>query len=409
MNSQIQYHYSTDALAHVSGFTTSAASCDIRNKGNDRLDLCLIHSPTPCTAAGVFTTNNVVAAPVTSCQEVLSEGVPIHGIICNSGNANACTGEQGDADAEKMLREAEKQTQSPVKSYLVCSTGRIGEVLPMDRMVPKIKECAQRLSSEPQNASDTAESILTSDTRPKTVHAEFTLNGEAVTLAGIAKGAGMIEPNMATMLAFVITDAEVDTPLLHKLLTSATNQSFNRLTVDGDMSTNDTVLLLANGQSGQKVHEAHPESIQLFQEALNHICYDLAHKIVSDGERITKVVKIHTTGAPSDVSAEKVCRAIGNSLLVKTSWYGNDPNWGRLMDAAGYARVGLRMETIDLFYNETPVLLQGKPQTQNRDAWKSIVSGDSFSIHLNLNLGSGHSWILSTDLTEGYVDFNKSE
>ena len=409
MNSQIQYHYSTDALAHVSGFTTSAAACDIRNKGNDRLDLCLIHSATPCTAAGVFTTNDVVAAPVTYCQDVLAEGTPIHGIICNSGNANACTGEQGDRDAEKMLIEAERQTQSPEKSYLVCSTGRIGEVLPMDRMVPKIQECAQNLSTEPQNATDAAESILTSDTRPKTVRAEFTLDGEKVTIAGIAKGAGMIEPNMATMLAFVITDADVETSLLHKLITDATNQSFNRLTVDGDMSTNDAVLLLANGQSGKQISPDIPEGLQLFQEALNQICYDLAHKIVSDGERITKVVKIHTTGAPSDLAAEKVCRAVGNSLLVKTSWYGNDPNWGRLMDAAGYARVGLQMEKIDLHYDETPVLLQGKPQTQNRADWKSIVSGDSFSIHLDLNLGAGKSWILSTDLTEGYVDFNKSE
>ena len=409
MNSQIQYNYSTDALAHVSGFTTSAVSCDIRNKGNGRLDLCLIHSSAPCTAAGVFTTNDVVAAPVTFCQEVLAAGTLIHGIVCNSGNANACTGEQGDVDALKMLREAEAQTQSPEKSYLVCSTGRIGEALPLDRMIPKIQECSQHLSSDSQNATDTAESILTSDTRPKTVRAEFRMNGEKVTIAGIAKGAGMIEPNMATMLAFVITDANVETSLLQKLLTDATNQSFNRLTVDGDMSTNDTVLLLANGKSGQKITKDHTEALQIFQEALNQICYDLAHKIVCDGERISKVVKIHTTGAPSDLSAEKVCRAIGNSLLVKTSWYGNDPNWGRLMDAAGYARIGLRMEKVDLFYNETSVLLQGKPQTQNRADWKSIVSGESFSIHLNLNLGVGQSWILSTDLTEGYVDFNKSE
>ena len=409
MNSQIQFTNPTDTLAKVPGFQSAAAACDIRNKGNDRRDLCLIHSSTPCNAAGVFTTNDIVAAPVVFCRDILAAGGPIHGIICNSGNANACTGEQGDQDAATMIQEAVKHTDSPENSYLVCSTGRIGEHLPMEKMVPKIQECGENLSTDSQNAIESAESILTSDTRPKTVLAQFEVNCETVTLGAIAKGAGMIEPNMATMLAFVVTDAKIETPLLQKLLKNSNEESFNRITVDGDMSTNDTVLVLANGVSGQTISEDTPEALENFQDALTQVCCDLAHKIVCDGERITKVIRIETSGAPTDEAAEKVCRAIANSLLVKTSWYGSDPNWGRIIDAAGYARAGIVMEKIDLSYNDTPALLQGTPQTQNRQIWKDIVSGESFTIRLNLNLGSGSSWVLSTDLTEGYVDFNKSE
>ena len=409
MNSQIQFTNPTDALSKVPGFQTAAAACDIRNKGNDRRDLCLIHSTVPCSAAGVFTINDIVAAPVTFCREILAENGPVHGIICNSGNANACTGEQGNLDTRTMIDEAVKHTNSPANSYLVCSTGRIGEHLPMEKMVPKIQECSQNLSESSINAIESAESILTSDTKPKTALAQFEVDGQTVSIGAIAKGAGMIEPNMATMLAFVVTDAKIEKSLLQKLLNQSNSESFNRITVDGDMSTNDTVLVLANGVSGCEISEATAEALQTFQDALTQVCFDLAHKIVCDGERITKVVKIETTGAPSDAAAEKVCRAIANSLLVKTSWYGSDPNWGRVIDAAGYARVGIVMEKIDLYYNDTPSLLQGTPQTQHRQTWKDIVSGESFTIRVNLNLGSGSSWTLSTDLTEGYVDFNKSE
>ena len=409
MPTQIQFSNPTDALAKVPGFTTAAVACDIRNKGKDRLDLCMIHSASACNAAGVFTLNDIVAAPVTLCRNILASGGPIHGIICNSGNANACTGKQGEVDAATMMDEAVKHTGAPEKSYFVCSTGRIGETLPMGKMLPKIEECAGLLAATSSNATQSAEAILTSDTRPKTVLAQFTLNGETVSIGAIAKGAGMIEPNMATMLAFIVTDANIETSLLKDLLSAANSQSFNRITVDGDMSTNDTVLLLANGVSGQTLSKDTPEALQDFQDALTQVCFDLAHKIVADGERITKVIRVETTGAPSDEAAEKVCRSIANSLLVKTSWFGNDPNWGRLVDAAGYARAGIVMDKIDLYYDDTPALLRGTPQTQNRQTWKSIVSGKSFTIRINLNLGNGSSWTLSTDLTEGYVDFNKSE
>ena len=409
MDRNIDYSQPSGALSYVPGFQTAGVSCDVRNKGDGRLDLCLLHSQDPCTAAGVFTKNDIVAAPVVQCREVLASGMPVHGILCNSGNANACTGGQGDQDTQTMAGEASQQTHSPSGSYFVCSTGRIGELLPMSRIVPKIGECAKALAATADNASASAQAILTSDTRPKESLAQWQEDGKEVTIGAIAKGAGMIEPDMATMLAFVCTDADIDSQLLQEILAKATDQSFNRITVDGDMSTNDTVLLLANGKSGVKVSKDTPEALENFQAALNHICYDLAHKIVSDGERITKVVRVEVSGAPSDEAAEKVCRAIGNSLLVKTSWYGNDPNWGRLIDAAGYAKAGLQMDKIDLHYNNAPALLQGVPQTQHRQEWKAAVSQDSFIIRINLNLGEGSGWILSADLTEGYVDFNKSE
>ncbi len=409
MATEIQYSQPSGAVSHVAGFQSAAVSCDIRNKGNDRLDLCILHSPAPCNAAGVFTKNDIVAAPVVQCREVLSSGKPVHGVVCNSGNANACTGGQGDEDARTMAREAHTQTSSPEGSFLVCSTGRIGEFLPMGKITPKIAECAGRLSPTPENAEASARAILTSDTKPKEVLAQWQEDGKTVSIGAIAKGAGMIEPNMATMLAFVFTDAEIEAGLLKELLTNATNQSFNRITVDGDMSTNDTVLLLANGASGVKIGKDTAKALQTFQDALNRICYDLAHKIVSDGERITKVVRIEVSGALSSDAAEKVCRAIGNSLLVKSSWYGNDPNWGRLVDAAGYARAGIQMGKIDLHYDEVPALLQGVPQSGNKPEWKTVVSKKDFTIHINLNLGEGTGWILSTDLSEGYVNFNKSE
>ncbi len=260
-----------------------------------------------------------------------------------------------------------------------------------------------------QHGTDAAWAILTSDTRPKTITARFDWNGQTVTLAGIAKGAGMIEPNMATMLAFIATDAKVDTALLRQCLTHANQASFNRITVDGDMSTNDTVLLLANGASGVEVTENEPALLDLFQTALNRIALQLAKKIVGDGEKVTKFVTVRIQGAKTVEAAEKIARAIGNSLLVKSSWYGNDPNWGRLMDAAGYARTGLVEEKVDLYYNDCPVLLQGAPQDGRLNEWKAIVRERQFSITLNLNLGTATYELLAADLSEAYVQFNKSE
>lgn len=409
MNAAIQVNDPSPGLSDAQGFQSAGVACDIRQNGKERLDLALIHSQQPCTAAGVFTTNDVKAAPVVLDQQVLAGGSKIHGIVANSGNANACTGAQGMADAKEMIALAEQATSAPANSFFVCSTGRIGRVLPMKNVRQGIEAAGKALDNSAAQSLNAANAILTSDTKPKSVTASFAWQSKTITVAGIGKGAGMIEPNMATMLAFLATDAEVAQPLLQKVLVAANQQSFNVITVDGDMSTNDTVLLLANGATGVEVTEEEAELLALFQDAVSIVCRRLAEKIVGDGERVTKFVRLNIKGAPSTAAAEKVARAIGNSLLVKTSWFGSDPNWGRLMDAAGYARIGLVEEKVDLHYDDVPALLQGAPQDQNLTEWKAIVARKEFSITLNLNLGDAHYELLSTDLSTGYVDFNKSE
>jgi len=395
-------------LTDVKGFAVAAIACDIREKGTDRLDLALICSKTPCTAAGVFTLNDVKAAPVRVCTEILDAGMPVHGIVANSGNANACTGAQGLCDAKAMAEGAAKATKLPHNSFLVCSTGRIGRAMPMPRILTGIEQAATALLSTPAEGQRAAEAILTSDTRPKTCTARFEWEGRTVTVAAMAKGAGMIQPNMATMLAFLCTDAAAPAALLRDLLSAANKHTFNAITVDGDMSTNDTVLLLANGASGVDMTQA-PAARALFAQAIGKVCQCLAEKIVGDGEKITKVVTIDVNGAKDQAAAEKIARAIGNSLLVKSSWYGEDPNWGRLVDAAGYARTGLDEEKLDLAYDESPVLLKGVAQDKNLPRWKEIVKQPRFGIHLNLHQGSGTYRLLASDLTEGYVNYNKSE
>ncbi|MCC5833662.1 MAG: bifunctional glutamate N-acetyltransferase/amino-acid acetyltransferase ArgJ [Opitutales bacterium] len=397
------------------GFEAAAASCDIRNKQNDRLDLALFVSSAPCTAAGVFTLNAVKAAPVRQCQAALASGKAIHAIVANSGNANACTGARGEQDAASMQAATAKALNVDLSSVLVCSTGRIGEFLPMAKIEQGIPTAATELDGKDSSGHAAADAILTSDTRRKVAALEVSVGSGSYRISAVAKGAGMIQPNMATMLAFVSTDAGLDTELLQSCLRKAVDQSFNAITVDGDMSTNDTVLLLANGASGVRIDAADSAAVAAFQEALNAICYDLAEKIVGDGEKITKVVELRILGAADDGDAEKVARAIGNSLLVKSSWYGEDPNWGRLLDAAGYAGARLEESKLKLHYRAAageeavPVFVDGLGLAERKPDWKAIVRRKRFIIEMDLGIGQGAFRLLASDLTEGYVHFNKSE
>jgi glutamate N-acetyltransferase/amino-acid N-acetyltransferase len=407
----LEFNQDSPGLSDVPGFRVGAAGCDIRNKATDRLDLTLIVADRPCAAAGVFTTNDIKAAPVRFCQQVLAVSAgQIRGLVGNSGNANACTAAQGDADASAMAKLAAIAVGAPADAFLVCSTGRIGELLPMAKVSEGIKASAARLSREAAEGVRSAHAILTSDTRPKSVTARFVWEGKTITIAGIAKGAGMIEPNMATMLAFVCTDAAASPAELKTALKAASDQSFNCVSVDGDMSTNDTVLLLASGVSGVSVGASAPAALQaLFQDALDKVCFALAEKIVGDGEKITKVVAVEIEGARTRADAEKVARAIGNSLLVKSSWFGEDPNWGRLADAAGYARTGLDEAKLDIYYDDVPAVLGGKPLPENKPQWKQVVKSARFAVRLKLNLGEAKFRLLAADLTDGYVNYNKSE
>ncbi len=397
-------------ITFVQGFQTGAAACDIRNKDDfNRLDTAVIVSDTLATGAGVFTTNDVKAAPVLVDISNLERSTKIKAIVANSGNANACTGERGMADARETCKFLAEKLSVEENQILVCSTGRIGEFMPMEKLFSGIDCALDSMSYGEESARNASNAILTSDTRSKTVAVEVEFGGKKVKIAGMAKGAGMIEPNMATMLAFIVSDAKISQSLLKECLKFAANKSFNRITVDGDMSTNDTVLCLCNGVSGVEILEDDADSILAFRQGILEASRVLARKIVGDGEKITKVVEVNVLGAKTQEQAEKICRAIGNSLLVKSSWFGEDPNWGRITDSAGYARTGLVLEKIDLDYDGIPVLKSGQPIAENKPLWKKAVSKKTFTINLNLNLGSVSESILASDLTDGYVNFNKGE
>lgn len=403
----------SSGLVDTPGFLAAGVHCDIRNKADGRLDLALVRSEAPCAVAGVFTRNKMAAAPVRLGREQLALGIPVRGLVANSGNANACTGPEGLEDALKMRQLAAAQIGCKPEEIFVCSTGRIGERLPMERIGAGLGRAGTALGSSPEDGLRAADAILTSDTCRKVVTVELSTANGPVRISGMAKGAGMIEPNMATMLAFICTDAKIASRDLQGALASAVDVSFNAVTVDGDESTNDTVLLFANGLSRIALSPG-GDDWDHFEGALRHLCHALAMKIVGDGEKITKVVEVCIDGAATEKEANLAARAIANSLLVKSSWYGNDPNWGRLMDALGYSGARVSEESVELAYAEkggspVPAFSKGRCFAESKPAWKQIVSAREFRILINLGQGPASCRVWSTDLTEGYVNFNKSE
>ena len=416
------------------GFQAAARFCNVKklgtgkgsNKGKKR-DLALIVSDVPAKAAGMFTTNQICAAPVKLCIKHLRNNTA-QAVIINSGNANACTGPQGLADALEMAALTSQALELANTDVLVGSTGRIGVHLPMPNLRKGITAIAAQLKPTQAAATEAAEAILTSDTQTKQIAVEFRLGGRTVRLGGIAKGAGMIQPGMsptgarpastpqglhATMLAYLTTDAKVNAANLKKCLREAVAQSFNCITVDGDMSTNDTVLILANGLAGNGNLNA--SDMKIFQAALNHVCLELAKMIVRDGEGISRVVTVRITGAKSFAEADAAARAVGNSALVKTSWSGGDPNWGRIIDALGYSPARVIEEKVDIAYSASGSrkkifsLRQGRPtETAFGSLCKAVEPGE-FDLHINLNLGKATAMLHAADLTEEYVDFNKGD
>ncbi len=425
------------SLKHVSGsvtaprgFSAAGVFCDIKrlgtgkgsNKGKKR-DLALIVSAVPATVAGTFTTNRVCAAPVKVCVQRVKRGWA-QAIVVNSGNANACTGQQGLQDALAMAEIAARAVAPlQAKDVLVASTGRIGVTLPMPNVKAGITAAASLLDSAEASAHHAAEAIMTSDTRPKEVAVEFQLGGQTVRLGGICKGAGMIQPGMsqtgarpalhATMLCFITTDAAIGAKALQTALNQAVAQSFNRITVDGDMSTNDTVLVLANGLAKNKTLSK--RDLETFQAALNHVTLTLAKKIVLDGEGVSRFVTVRVNGAKTFADADAAARAVANSSLVKTSWFGGDPNWGRILGALGYSAAPVVENKIDVGYSlpgSKKVLFslkQGRPTKTTFAALCKITAEKAFDLHINLNLGRASTLIYAADLTEAYVDYNKGD
>jgi glutamate N-acetyltransferase / amino-acid N-acetyltransferase len=429
-----QFREIGSSIVAPQGFLGSGVFCDIKRlgtgKGSEKgrkRDLALIYSQVPASAAGLFTTNQVCAAPVKICLRRIRKA-RAQAIVVNSGNANACTGEQGLADALDMVTFTEQSLNLPRGSALVGSTGRIGLTLPLDNIRAGIIAAAADLGATRAHAAAAAEAIMTSDTRPKEVAVSIRLNGREARIGGICKGAGMIQPGMsvngkrpaamplhATMLCFLTTDAAVEARALRAALEQAVALSFNRITVDGDMSTNDTVLILANGLAGNTVLRSSSPAMPVFQRALNHVCLRLAQMIVRDGEGVSRFVTVRVAGARSAAEADAAARAVANSSLVKTSWHGGDPNWGRIIDALGYSPARVAEDKVDIGYSAPGSkqivwsLKGGQPTAVSFKALCQAVSPREFDLHIRLNLGRGEAVIYAADLTEAYVDFNKGD
>jgi glutamate N-acetyltransferase/amino-acid N-acetyltransferase len=383
------------------GFKCAGISAGI--KPGSVKDMALIFSDFPASSAGVFTTNQVCAAPVKVCREHLEHGMA-RAIVMNSGVANACTGSEGLVAARSMAAETASVVGCAPQEVFVCSTGRIGPQLPMDKIFPGIGKLFDAALGE--HVQDCAEAMMTTDTRPKVAVAELQVEGRMVRILGFAKGAGMIEPNMATMLSYITTDAAVEQHALQRVLKKAVDASFNRISVDGDQSTNDTVLALANGASGIKALNEESNDWTAFSAAIEKVCFELAMMIVHDGEGADKFVTVHVSGAKSDEEADWAARSVANSMLNKTAWAGSTPDWGRIMDAIGYSRASVMEDKVDVFYDETQVVAGGVRTDVPQEDLIKVVSQTDFAININLHLGEGAATVYTCNCTEEYVRIN---
>ncbi|MCS7234616.1 MAG: bifunctional glutamate N-acetyltransferase/amino-acid acetyltransferase ArgJ [Armatimonadetes bacterium] len=382
------------------GFLAAGVHCGIKQR---KLDLALLVSESPATVAGVFTTNRIKAAPVLWCQEVVRRGVA-RAVVVNSGNANACTGERGWQDAREMAERTAQALEVPAEQVLVASTGVIGVPLPMDAVRRGILLAAQSLS---RSGDDAAEAILTTDAFPKTSAVVTTLRGVPVTVGGMAKGAGMIHPRLATTLCFLTTDATVPAPVLQAALQRAVAASFNRITVDGDTSTNDTVLVLANGQAGAPPVEG-GEEFERFTQALTTVAQDLAKMVVRDGEGAQRLVEVLVEGAADDADADRAAFAIATSLLVKTMLHGGEPNWGRVVAAVGYSGAAVEERRVAVWFGDVQVVRGGVAVEGVSDRAAQALRQPEVLVRVDLGLGPGRAQVWTCDIGEEYVRINGS-
>jgi glutamate N-acetyltransferase/amino-acid N-acetyltransferase len=387
------------------GFKASSVYAGIKTK--QAPDVGMIVCDSTATAAAVFTTNKVVAAPVKVGRENIARG-KLRGIVVNAGNANACTGQQGDKDARMMCHLASIAIGCDERLILPSSTGIIGHLLPMDKIERGIAHAGHALGRDREHALHFSDAILTTDLKRKQAAATFKLGRQTVTLAGVCKGSGMIGPRMAlphaTMLAYLTTDAAVSPPLLRKLLAAASDASFNAVTVDDHTSTNDTCVLLASGASNAKIDS--PRATKSFTAALNEVCQSLAYQIAADGEGATKVVTIELEGASTEAAARTIARTIANSPLVKCAMHGNDPNWGRIVSAAGYAGVAFDPDKCTLSLQGVIVFRHGRPVPFNATKLSKALKASEVCVLLSCHLGNGRATCWTCDLSKEYVTIN---
>jgi glutamate N-acetyltransferase / amino-acid N-acetyltransferase len=384
------------------GFAAGAVNADIKGAGAQKLDLAVLRSTVPAVTVGVFTTNKVCAAPVRYSRRRLADH-EAQAVVVNSGNANACTGEQGMRDAERMAALTAERLGVPLPLVQVASTGVIGVPLPMDRLVAGLA-C---VTWDRDGGHQAAAAIMTTDTFPKELAVRLPIHGRTVTIGGMAKGSGMIHPNMATMLGFLTTDAALERDYAAHLLRRVTEATFNMLSVDGDTSTNDTLLLLANGEAGAPLLGGGDAESDAFAAALHHVAQELTIMLARDGEGATKVIEVHVRGAETVEDARRIAMAVVQSPLVKTAVYGADPNWGRIACAAGYSGAALDQDRLDVTMAGTLLMRHGTPLPFDRNAVAAAIkAAGHVPIVVGVNLGTYEATSWGCDLTEGYVDIN---
>jgi len=391
-------------LTTPEGFLAAGVHCGIKSDP-EALDLGLICSELPASVAATFTTNRVHAAPVRVSRQRVASG-RARAVVVNSGNANACTGARGLTDARRMTQLVAQRLAVAEEDVLVASTGVIGKYLPMEKLEEGIARAAEALARGPRADEAISRAIMTTDSHPKVAAATFDVEGQTATLAGITKGAGMIAPNMATMLCFLTTDAAIAPPELRDLLTRAVDASFNRISIDGHTSTNDCCICLANGALGNEPIAGGTEGYGDFGAALGYVTTELAKMIVRDGEGVTKFVEIVVTGAESEADAQTVARSVGDSPLVKTALNGEDPNWGRITSAAGYCGAHVEEEKLSCWIGNVLVFEKGEPVPDVRERAHDQLTGTDVRLVLDLGLGETSATVWTTDLSEDYVRLN---
>ena len=388
----------------VNGFLFSGIPAGIKKDG--RRDLGLIYSEVPAQVAGLFTTNAVKAAPVQLDRELIKKGL-CQAIVVNSGNANACTGSRGLKDARRVSSLVAEHLEIDERLVFPSSTGMIGSRLPMKKIEEGIPRLVDQLSSE--GWMKTVEAMMTTDTFPKVEVATCRIKGKQVKLCGMVKGAGMIRPDLATMLSFLVTDACIKAPLLQRMLEKAAEASYNRITIDGETSTNDTVLLLANGKAGHASLNRMDSDADAFQSMLSKVCRNLAESVVKDGEGATKLIEILIRGARNIEEAKQAAYAVAHSPLVKTAFFGEDANWGRILCALGYSGVHIDPNRIDLFFDKAPIVKKGvgvDPRLEEKAG--QILKKKSLKVTVDLHQGKSQFSVLTTDLSLDYVKINAS-
>ncbi|MCF8233063.1 MAG: bifunctional glutamate N-acetyltransferase/amino-acid acetyltransferase ArgJ [Bacteroidales bacterium] len=407
MKTKVDSNDIVNNITDVKGIECWGAHTGIKSM---RRDLAIIYSEKPCNASAVFTRNDLIAEPIKLCKKHIADS-RAQAIVINAGNANAGTGEEGYQGAEAMAETLASQLKIDKELVLVASTGVIGEPFPTEEIVEGIKENAEKISSSTKAGTFAANAILTTDTFAKEGHLSFDLDGNKVSMAGIAKGSGMVHPNMGTMLAFLVTDVAIDKKLLDRTVKKCVDKSFNMITVDGDTSTNDMVAVLANGMAGNdEITSVNDPNYKVFEAHLQELMIHLAKLIVSDGEGASKFIEYKVTKAKSEKVARKLVRAISDSLLVKTAMFGRDPNWGRIVMAAGNAGVNFDLSTVNLYLGDeehmAQVLEKGTPKDFDKNHVKKLLRESHLRVHMEMNQGRAEAIGWGSDITNDYVMFN---